>query len=86
VGPSPYQAPNPFYILKDYSASESAPGPDSPRNTAEADGQEFAEIQDRFNCIKASVEKVILPNHLKLHDTRTGVRKEDQQTLNVVSK
>jgi hypothetical protein len=55
-------------------------------NTAEADGQEFVEIQDHFNCIKASVEKVILPNHLKLHDTRTGVKKEDQQTLNVVSK
>lgn len=71
MGPSPYQAP---------------PGPDSSMNTAEADGQEFVEIQDHFNCIKASVEKVILPNHLKLHDTRTGVKKEDQQTLNVVSK
>jgi hypothetical protein len=86
VGPSPYQAPNPFSFIKDYGASESAPGPDSSRNTAETYGQEFVEIQDRFTCIKASVEKVTLPNHLKLHDNHTGVKKEDQHTLNVVSK
>ena len=45
-----------------------------------------SEIQERFNAIKSSVDKVILPSALKLHDSRTGIKREDQQTLNVLSK
>lgn len=50
------------------------------------DVDEFSEIQEQFNGLKSSVEKVILPPHFKLHDSRTGIKREDQPVLNVVSK
>lgn len=46
----------------------------------------FNDIQEKFNIIKASVEKVILPTQLKLHDSRSGIKREDQPVLNVVGK
>ena len=52
-------------------------GPD--KVTAEID--ELSEVQERFNVIKSSVDKVLLPNHLKLHDNRIGIKREDQPTL-----
>ena len=36
--------------------------------------------------IKSSVEKVVLPTHLKLHDSRSGIKRIDQPVLNVVGK
>lgn len=50
------------------------------------DVSEFHDIQEKFNIIKASVEKVILPTQLKLHDSRSGIKREDQPILNVVGK
>ncbi|MEW8544183.1 MAG: hypothetical protein AB2693_11675 [Candidatus Thiodiazotropha sp.] len=47
---------------------------------------EFKDIQEKFNVIKSSVDKVILPSQLKLHDSRAGIKREDQPVLNVVSK
>lgn len=44
------------------------------------------EIQEKFNSVRSSVEKVVLPPFLKLHDSRSGVKRDDQQTLNVISK
>lgn len=52
-----------------------------------ADSQsELSEIQEKFNVIKSSVEKVILPTQYKLHDSRSGIKREDQPVLNVVGK
>ena len=50
------------------------------------DNSVFGEIQEKFNVIKSSVDKVILPTHLKLHDSRSGIKREDQPVLNVVGK
>ena len=50
------------------------------------DNSVFGEIQEKFNVIKPSVDKVILPTHLKLHDSRSGIKREDQPVLNVVGK
>ena len=47
---------------------------------------ELATVQEKFNVIKASLERVILPTHLKLHDSRSGIKREDQPVLNVVGK
>lgn len=51
-----------------------------------ADRSKFNGIQEKFNVIKSSVDKVILPPQLKLHDSRSGIKREDQPILNVVSK
>ena len=49
------------------------------------DDSEFSEIQEKFNVIKSSLDKVILPSRFELHDSRTGIKREDQPTLDVVS-
>ena len=46
----------------------------------------FKNIQQDFNSLKSSVKKVILPSHLKLHDSRSGIKREDQPVLTVLSK
>ena len=46
----------------------------------------FKNIQQEFNSVKSSVEKIILPSHLKLHDSRSGIKREDQPVLTVLSK
>ena len=46
----------------------------------------FKNIQQDFNSLKSSVEKVILPSHLKLQDSRSGIKREDQPVLTVLSK
>ena len=50
------------------------------------DNSVFGEIQEKINVIKSSVDKVILPTHLKLHDFISGIKREDQPVLNVVGK
>ena len=47
---------------------------------------EDPEIQDSFDCIKSSYEKIVLPNALKLHDSRSGIKRDDQTALNILSK
>jgi len=59
-------------------------GPDSSAATAE--GPIPKNIQEQFDCVKQTVDKVLLPPHLKLHESRTGIRRENQKTLNVISK
>ena len=59
-------------------------GPDPFRVSAEP--LEFSEIQEDFNSVKSSTDKVILPPSLKVHDSRSGIKKDDQQTLNVITK
>ncbi|KAH3817145.1 hypothetical protein DPMN_118673 [Dreissena polymorpha] len=49
-------------------------------------GNSGYDIQERFNVIKNSVEKIELPPHMKLHDSRTGITREDQPVLNILSK
>ena len=51
-----------------------------------ADRSEFHEIQELFNVIKSSVDKVILPPQLKLYYSRSVIKREDQPVFNVVSK
>ena len=58
-------------------------GPEIPLT---AESLEFDEVQEKFNAIKNSLDKVILPSSLRLHDSRTGIKRDDQQTLNVISK
>ena len=65
-----------------YQAKDSLSGPEFV--TAGTPGPN--ELQERFNSIKNTVDKVILPVGFKLHDARTGIKREDQQTLNVISK
>ena len=60
--------------------------PFGPDYRASAEAPAFHEVQEQFNAVKQTVDKVILPNQLKLHNSRTGIRKEDQSTLNVISK
>ncbi|KAH3847076.1 hypothetical protein DPMN_089390 [Dreissena polymorpha] len=47
-------------------------GPDSSAATAE--GPIPKNIQKQFDCVKQTVVKVLLPPHLKLHESRTGIR------------
>ena len=62
-------------------------GPVSPASKDNtADDSEFKEIQENFNAIKASLERVILPAKYKLHDSRNGIKREDQPALNIISK
>ena len=65
-----------------YQAIDSLSGPESV--TAQTPGPN--ELQERFNSIKNTVDKVILPVGFKLHDARTGIKRANQQTLNVISK
>ena len=65
-----------------YQAKDSLSGPESV--TARTPGPN--ELQERFNSIKNTVDKVILPIGFKLHDARTGIKRANQQTLNVISK
>lgn len=60
--------------------------PFGPENPLTAESPELDEIQEKFNAIKNSLDKVILPSSFRLHDSRTGIKREDQQTLNVISK
>ena len=63
-----------------------AVGPGPNLGTAANVTDDLSAIQEHFNSIKSSVERVVLPPNLKLHDARTGVKKEDQTTLNVLSR
>lgn len=82
---SPYQASS--YHTVGSGPNSGHVGPASNRgDIAGVDIPDLNGIQEQFNSIKSSVEKVVLPPSLKLADSRSGVRKEDQQTLNVVSK
>ena len=77
---SPYQATD------NTSPNQATGNTSSPDQGVTAGNTGSSEIQERFNALKSSVEKFILPAGYKLHDSRTGVKREDQQTLNVVSK
>jgi hypothetical protein len=51
-----------------------------------AENSAFSDLQEKYNSIRSSFDKVILPTHLKLHDSRTGIKREDQPVLNVLSR
>lgn len=76
--------------LRANSHSKECADPEGPASSASlfspTDNSVFNEIQEKFNVIKSSVEKVILPTHLKLHDSRSGIKRDDQPVLNVVGK
>ena len=44
------------------------------------------DAQEDFQSIKDSVQKVKLPPELKLDESKQGIKREDQQTLNVLSR
>ena len=56
------------------SHSMECPDPEGPVSPgalfSPTDNSVFSEIQEKFNVIKSSVDKVKLPTHLKLHDSR----------------
>ncbi len=62
------------------------------RNTGAVDSTESSRegavdnLQEQYNCLKTSLDRVILPPHLKLHDSRCGINRNDQPVLNVISK
>ena len=51
-----------------------------------AESPVVSDLQERYGAIRSSVEKVTLPNCYKLHDSRTGIKREDQPVFNVLSK
>ena len=55
-------------------------------NLGPVEGTAKTDLQDRFNVIKSSVDKIILPTNLKLHESRSGIKREDQTTLYVITK
>ena len=57
-----------------------------PSPQAAANGSEADELQEQFNSLKSSLDRVILPPLYKLHDSRSGVKREDQPALNILSK
>lgn len=44
------------------------------------------DAQEDFQSIKDSLQKVKLPPELKLNESKQGIKREDQQTLNVLSR
>lgn len=82
----PHQAPS-FNPIEDFGTTEGAigPVPTTYLNSADLRGN-LGNVQERFNVIKSTVDKVVLPTALKLHDSRSGIKKDDQPTLNVISK
>ena len=57
-----------------------------PSPQAAANGSEADELQEQFNLLKSPLDRVILPPLYKLHDSRSGVKREDQLALNILSK
>ena len=43
-----------------------------PENPLTTKSPELDEVQEKFNPIKNSLDKIILPSSLRLHDLRTG--------------
>ena len=58
----------------------------NPFKKEDSDVDVFKNIKQDFNSLKLSVKKVILPSHLKLHDSESGIKREDQPVLTVLSK
>ena len=81
-----YQAPTQPHQAANYQPHQAEVYPFGPDEYATAEVPAFHEVQEQFNAVKQTVEKVILPTHLKLHESRSGIKKEDQSTLNVISK
>lgn len=46
-----------------------------------ANGSEADELQKQFNSLKSPLARVILPSSYKLHDSKSGVKREDQPAL-----
>ena len=44
------------------------------------------DLQGEFSALKDSLQRIQLPGELKLNDSRQGIRRSDQQVLNVISK
>ncbi len=84
VGSLPYQANIEHTSDLPHLANPFTFGPDSSAATDE--GPIPKNIQEQFDCVKQTVDRVLLPPHLKLHESRTGIRRENQKTLNVISK
>jgi len=66
-----------------YQANRFSPSPDRKFSSGKP---ELHEVQERFNVIKLSVDKVVLPPYMKLHDTRSGIKRDDQPLVNILSK
>jgi len=66
-----------------YQANRFNPSPDRKFTAGKL---ELHEVQERFNTIKQSVDKLVLSPYMKLHDTRTGIKRDDQPLVNVLSK
>lgn len=49
--------------------------PFDPDSNITAESPVSDQVQEQFNSIKSSLEKVVLPTHLKLHDSRTGIKR-----------
>ena len=64
------------------SHSRECADPESPASSATlfspTDNSVFNKIQEKFNVIKSSVEKIKLATHLKLYDSRAGIKRKDQ--------
>ena len=57
-----------------------------PLSKEHSDMDAFWHIQQDFSSMKSLVGKVLLPPYLKLHDSRSRIKREDQPVLTVLSK
>lgn len=48
--------------------------------------EDYTHVQQEFGVIKDSLQRVRLPNELKVNDSNTGIQRADQQRHKVVSK
>lgn len=71
-------------IPKDSGRVGIGSGPSPSR--ADKSGTEFANFQREFENIRDSLTKTKLPNNLKLLESKTGIKREDQSMYNSVSK
>ena len=53
---------------------------------ATGEASDTSDIQAEFAAIKEALQKVKLPSDLGLHESKQGIRREDQQALQILSK
>ena len=72
--------------LERHRSVEQAPLFTSRHNHVVTSTESTTDIQREYECIKDSLNKIKLPNELKLLDNKSGIKREDQPHLAAVAK
>lgn len=62
------------------------PTENEPQGAVGGSVQDYTHVQQEFNVIKDSLQRVRLPNELKVNDSSVGIQRADQPRLKVVSR